>query len=575
MKRSIFSKVFSGYILTVVLLSIFILLFSFRMIRNHYIETLTESLKKLGLVLSTEVIPFLEKNRINELDDFTKRIGSRIHTRITIVSPEGSVWADSEEDPRKMEQHDNRPEIRQAIEEDFGTFLRYSTTLKEDVLYIAVSLKKNDSLLGVLRTSILLNNINSLLTSLKKDMLLVVVFIVLISFIGAFIFSKSLTRPIRELSAASRKVAEGDFDTKVFLSNKDEVKELADSFNAMGEEIKTLFGKLSHQKERLDSMISSLQEGFLLLDKDDRFVLSNESFKRIAKNTSIEGKFYWEVIRDIQFANLIKGVRERRKNVAEEVKLDNRIYLSSATFMEAKEEIVVILHNITQMKKLDKIKKDFAINVSHELRTPLTAIKGFAETLDGLVDDEEQQYVEIIKRNTDRLINIVRDLLLLSELEENGVGIVIEKVDVREVIENVVKIFDEPVKEKGIELTVNIGKTVQPIKADPFKLEQMFINLIDNAIKYTEEGQIKIMVTKEENRVAITIEDTGIGIPQEDQSRIFERFYVVDKSRSRKSGGTGLGLSIVKHIVLLHNGTISVESTPASGTTFTIFLPIN
>jgi len=575
MKRSIFSKIFSGYIFIVTVLSIFILIFSFRMIRHYYIETLTESLKNLGITLSTDAIPFFEENRINELDDFVKKSGSRINTRITIIDPEGAVLADSEKDPLKMESHNNRPEIIQAMKGNIGTFLRYSTTLKEDVLYVAVPIEKNERLLGVLRTSLLLNNINDLLNSLKRNILGVVVFIVLISFVGAFIFSKSLTKPIRELSAASRKVAGGDFDAKVFLRNKDEVKELADSFNTMADQIKTLFGKLSRQKESLNSIISSLQEVFLVLDKKDRIILSNESFKELIKDTSIEERFYWEVIRETKFGNLIKMVRDQRKNVTEEIKLKERIYLGSATFMEEQEEIVVILHDITAMKKLDKIKKDFVVNVSHELRTPLTAIKGFAETLEDLIDDEERQYVEIIKRNTDRLINIVRDLLLLSELEESGAELVIEEVNVREVIDNVLRIFQEGLKGKGLDLNVDIDDMVPSIKADPFKLEQMFINLIDNAVKYTEEGKITVTAKKKEQQVEIVIEDTGIGIPEEELNRIFERFYVVDKSRSRKSGGTGLGLSIVKHILFLHNGTIEVENIPASGTKFTITLPIN
>ncbi|MCD6353846.1 MAG: HAMP domain-containing protein, partial [Proteobacteria bacterium] len=448
-------------------------------------------------------------------------------------------------------------------------------TLKEDVLYVAVPIEKNERLLGVLRTSLLLNNINDLLNNLKRNIFGVVVFIVLISFVGAFIFSKSLTKPIRELSAASRKVAGGDFDAKVFLRNKDEVKELADSFNTMADQIKTLFEKLSRQKESLNSIISSLKEGFLVLDKKDRIILSNESFKKLIKDISIKERFYWEVIRETKFGNLIKMVRDQRKNVTEEMKLKERIYLGSATFMEEQEEIVVILHDITAMKKLDKIKKDFVVNVSHELRTPLTAIKGFAETLEDLIDDEERQYVEIIKRNTDRLINIVRDLLLLSELEESGAELVIEEVNVREVIDNVLRIFQEGLKGKGLDLNVDIDDMVPSIKADPFKLEQMFINLIDNAVKYTEEGKITVTAKKKEQQVEIVIEDTGIGIPEEELNRIFERFYVVDKSRSRKSGGTGLGLSIVKHILFLHNGTIGVENIPASGTKFTITLPIN
>jgi len=256
--------------------------------------------------------------------------------------------------------------------------------------------------------------------------------------------------------------------------------------------------------------------------------------------------------------------------------LHDRIFLCSATFLKSGEEVVVVFHDITQVKNIEKIKKDFVVNVSHELRTPLTAIKGFVETLEEEVDGKIQHYIDIIKRHTDRLINIVRDLLLLSELEEKGVTLEIEEVNVKNTVERIIPLFEQRLREKNLTLNLKVEGNLPPIKADPFKLEQMFMNLMDNAVKYTEKGGVFISVKKvREQKVCIEIQDTGIGIPKEHLPRIFERFYVVDKSRSRSFGGTGLGLSIVRHIVLLHNGSIDVESSPGSGTTFSITLPVN
>ncbi len=222
---------------------------------------------------------------------------------------------------------------------------------------------------------------------------------------------------------------------------------------------------------------------------------------------------------------------------------------------------------------MEKIKRDFVVNVSHELRTPLAAIKGFAETLEEEVGENAKTYAGVIKRNTDRLINIVQDLLLLSELEEKGSKPESEEVNLKQLADNVIRIFKSRLTEKGLDFHLRVEDGLPAVKGDSFKLEQMLINLLDNSIKYTEKGKIVLALKQKEGNVEIIVEDTGIGIPQEHLMRIFERFYVVDKSRSKKFGGTGLGLSIVKHIVLSHKGTIAVESSLAKGTRFTIMLP--
>jgi len=575
MKKSIFTKVFGGYILLIVLLAVLILAFSFRAIRDHYITAEIQSLKNLGITLATKIPLYLEEKRFKELDDFVKELGSEVHTRITIIDPTGVVIADSEEDPSLMENHRNRPEVSQALKGHVGEFMRYSTTVKEDMLYVALPIAKGANTLGVLRMSLFLRDINSLLRYLKTSIVRIVLCIVAVSLLVALIFSRSLTKPIRELSAAFRRVASGDFDAKVFLTSRDEVRELADSFNVMTDKMKALFAELSRQKESLDTIVSSVQEGLVVLDKEERISLSNESFEKIAKKDSIAKRFYWEIVREPMFGELVKEVRQEEKNLTREVNLNGRVYLCSATFIQARNEIVVILHDITTIKNIEKIKKDFVVNVSHELRTPLTAIKGFAETLAEEIDARGRQYVEVIQRNTDRLIYIIQDLLTLAELEEKGADVSLESVDTKKLAENVIRIFKHKAKEKNLSLNLVAEDGVPHIRADAFKLEQLFINLVDNSIKYTETGDVTVSIKKADEAVTIEVKDTGIGIPREHLARVFERFYVVDKSRSKKLGGTGLGLSIVKHIVLLHDGNIDVESTPGRGTKFIISLPIS
>ena len=399
----------------------------------------------------------------------------------------------------------------------------------------------------------------------------IVVFLIFLSLLASFLLSKDLSNPLNELLSAFERLADGDFSAKVKFKRKDEIGKLAENFNKMSKELKQLFDNLNLKQEELNNIISFLEEGLLVLDKKGRIILFNESFKKIVQ-INPEGKFWWEVLRNPEVDKLIEKAKKEKRVSSKELELNGKVFLCSLVFIPSKEELIIVLHDITEFKKLEKIKKDFVVNVSHELRTPLTAIKGYVETLEEEIKGNSKHYLDIIKKHTERLINIVSDLLLLSELEEKGLTQIKEDVNLEEIAKNVCKIFEQKAKEKNLKLNL-ICENKPVIKGDPFKLEQMFINLIDNAIKYTEEGEVSVLLRQTDKEVIIKVKDTGIGIPKEHLDRIFERFYVVDKSRSKKLGGTGLGLSIVKHIVLLHNGKIDVESTPYKGTEFTITFP--
>ena len=267
MKKTIFTKVFCAFLLLIGLLSTVILLYSFNTIRTHYIETLTNNLQNLGTTLLLKVTPLYGENRFGELDNVVKQLGNEINTRITVINEGGVVVADSEKNPNMMENHKFRPEILQVLQGEVGTSLRFSTTVKEEMLYVAIPIKHNGNTTGVLRVSLFLKDINSLINTVKRNIFYSALIIALISLLGAFIFSRSLSKPISELNAASHKVAAGDFNVRVFLKNRDEIKELGDSFNYMVEKIRDLFAELSLKKEQLNSIISSIQEGLLVFDK--------------------------------------------------------------------------------------------------------------------------------------------------------------------------------------------------------------------------------------------------------------------------------------------------------------------
>lgn len=575
MKRTIFLKVFGGFLLVILIFTCLLLLFSLTTIKNFYLDILARDLENLGHVLELKVVPYLENGRLEELDAFVKKFAGNINTRITVVDREGVVLADSDEDPKVMNNHRFRPEISTAIQGKTGRSLRFSNTVGADMLYIGLPIVRNGEISEVLRVSLYARDINRLYSGLRLNIWRSIIILSLLSLAGAFFFSRSLSQPIKKMKLASEKIAGGDFGTRVFLKNRHELKDLADGLNAMTDRIQNLFNEMSQKKEELNSILSSIADGLLAIDKQGKILFSNSIFLDIFQAENPDGKFYWEAIRDREFNDFIKEVQRDKKSMTLELGRSGRQLMCSAVHLSMREEIVISVHDLTETRRVEKIKKDFISNVSHELRTPLTAIKGFVETLKDEVDEKYQNYVEVIDRHTNRLINIVKDLLLLSELEEGATKLEFERVDFNSMIKSILKIFDQKIEQKDLSIQVHTDPDFPAIQGDPFKLEQMVINILDNAVKYTEKGRIEIFLKKEnKDKISIAVQDTGIGISKDHLPRIFERFYVVDKSRSRKLGGTGLGLSIVKHISLLHNGKVNVESARGVGTRVTVILPV-
>ena len=574
MRKSIFFKVFGGYVVLLVLLSAAFFFFSFRTIRKHYLDTLARDLENIGYSLEERVAGYFNERHFSGLEAFLQEHGRKIGARLTVIDSGGVVLADSERDPTTMESHRFRPEISEALNGRPGRSLRYSSTVKEEMLYVALPLSQGGRVDAVLRISLFVRDINALIRAVRKDIGLAMAIVIGLSLVGAFAFSRSLTRPLRELMRASQKVAAGDFDVVVRVRSSDEWKDLAKSFNTMTSEVKTLFSDLRKRNEELDNIMASMQEGLMVLDNAGKIVLANRSAKALIEQDSPEGKYFWEVVRMTPFVDLIRRVKEEKESRTTEVAFGDKNILCRAAYLSAQDGAVVTFHDVSEMQKLSRIKKDFVLNVSHELRTPLTAVKGYAETLEDTVDEATRKYVRTIIRHADRMIRIVEDLITLAALEEKAVAPEVEKLDLKPIAENVVRIFEPAAKEKNLELSLEAAEGLPCISGDSYRLEQMLVNLVDNALKYTEKGGVRVSLRAEKDRMIVDVVDSGIGIPEDEQARIFERFYVVDKSRSRKVGGTGLGLSIVKHIVTLHGGEIQVQSRPGTGSRFTVSLPL-
>ena len=572
MFRTIFAKIFTGFIILTLLLSSLTLLISFRTIRQHYIQTLTTSLDNLIISLTPETELLLKSKSILELNTKLSELEKKTHYRLTVVDNNGVVMSDSEANPSTMGNHKTRPEIAEALKGGTGVSIRYSSTINDELLYVAKPLFGSGRIIGVLRASIFLKDINTLLNTLKMHMINWAALIFFLSLAGAYLFAKKLSNPLKALTEAARKISSRDYSAQVPIRNNDEFSELGNAFNLMTQDIKKNFDEASNRQKEVEAIIFSIQEALAVFSRDGRIKYANSSFEKEFGPQAV-GRFYWEIIRSGAFNDLKKQISSKVSNAKCEIDIEGRTYHCGISTVPEGDEYIAVFHDITHLKQMDKIKKDLVTNVSHELRTPLTAIKGFAETLDDSDESEiNKGYCKTIIRNTDRLIRIVEDLLTLSNLEEHGFQLDLSEVELNKVLDAALAIFEVRAKEKGLSIKFD-SENLPAIKADAFKIEQVFINLLDNAVKYTDNGGIEVIMKRSGDSAVIEIKDTGIGISKEHLPRIFERFYVVDKSRSRKLGGTGLGLAIVKHIITLHDGDITVNSEPGLGTTFIITLP--
>ena len=548
------------------------LIVSIGTIKKSYIKQNKEHLFRLAKSVEIHIKKDSLIIRNSELQKKIRNLSENIDSRITIILKDGKVIIDSEKNPEQMENHKNRPEIIEAGKSGKGYRIRQSDTLQKKMMYLAIPVFENNEIIAFIRVSNFTDEVFILLNSIKKNIFLTAFLVIIFSFLISLILANRFTKPIKELVTASREVAKGNYNARVFTDNRDETYELTTNFNFMAEKINHQITEISQQSEELSSIINSIREIFWVIDKDEKIIFQNNSFSEFAQTVNLKNKKYWEIIDNSQLIETIDSILKTKKVEKLEIKIGEKLYLCSSSFLQKSSSTIFLLYDITEINNLQEVKKDFVINASHELRTPLTSIKGFLETMAEESSETDSYYLKILNRNTDRLINIVNDILTLSEIETTP-KLSLEKIDVRKILQNSINIFEQKAIEKEIELKTDFVK-IPKIEIDPFRLEQVFVNLIDNAVKYSDEkSSIKISVKDENEFIRIDFADNGIGIKQEKIPRLFERFYVADKSRTRKVGGTGLGLSIVKHIIKLHNGKINIQSEFGKGTTIQIWLP--
>lgn len=514
-------------------------------------------------------------------------LGEDIDARITVIDSKGDVVADTKKDPEKLDNHMNRPEVTDILKkgESVGISIRESDSLGYSMLYVAVPVKHQGKTDGVLRISISLESVDAAVAKLWGNLALIFgIALVIIAAISVFI-ARKITRPVREIIEVSTDLANHKYDSRIHGKISGELQDLSISINTLAESLETQMFEIKQNEQRLNAIVQNLVSGVMLINVDKQVIMTNRTMYQILGETEITGKPFYEVIKSFALSQLIEATFETKTIQQKEIIL----YFPREMILDASVSpilgengeitgIILLLHDITQIRHLENVRSEFVTNVSHELKTPVTALKGFAETLlDGAMYDEVllKKFLTIIKEESDRLHRLIMDILALSRIEQNPVAENVELVDVDEVIEQSARTIFEMATEKNIRVTIPEKTSASVmIETDRDKLQQIVINLLSNAINYTPvDGKVEVKLIEQEAEVIIEVTDNGIGIPAKDIDRVFERFYRVDKARSRHSGGTGLGLSIVKHLVENCGGRIEVESQEEVGSTFRVTLP--
>ncbi len=552
--------------------------------------------------LIEEQIPFsFTKN----LDDFCKRYKEKTGARITIIDSSGRVLGDSDEPSEKMENHSNRPEIRDAAVSDVGSSIRFSETVRKDLLYLAISINKGSSQ-RFLRLSVPLHDIETAINKMRLRIIIASLISLGIIILIGVLQGKSIAKKIEELMTYAKEVSYGNITRRLLLKGRDELSELAVSISDMAQELNKRLKQADEEKLKIEAIIRNMSDGLILVDTKGKILLINSSAKVLfGIESDIEGKTIMETLRRSELAESVEHVVKTHQPTSLEIEIiyPKKVYLfTTAVPFLIKDEVtgvVILFHDITRLKQLEDIRKDFVANVSHEIKTPITAIKGFAETLlEGAIDDRENafKFLKAIKENSERLNSLVNDLLTLSRIELGDIKITKKYINLDEVVDTVFATLRDKAKSKGLYLKKEIPPDFLEIKADRDRLIQILLNLVDNGIKFTEDGGVTVKVRSSEfgvrssgkivselktqhpeladfGYIEICVEDTGIGIPKKDLPRLGERFYRVDRARSRELGGTGLGLAIVKHLVKAHGWDMAIESIQGQGTRVKIIIP--
>lgn len=577
MKRRIFRRLFIVYALVLLLSLLLIDLYITRIVRNHYIDRLKDNLSIQADLIAENAVFDVAAG----LGSFCKRMKEKTGARITIIDSGGKVMGDSDRPSASMENHLNRPEIQESIITGTGWTIRYSDSVRYDLLYLVKKIMKDDTLQGFIRLAVPLGEVDKSINALRFKIDSIVIIFFLSAGMLLLWHTEQMRNFLLQIIDFSRSLAKGSLDSRLFLKDAGEFSELAQNLDDMAEALKTNLDKLEKERNRLDIILKNIPDALLLINTNGVIEEANRAAAELFTFGDLTGKPFIQAVRNPAFFTLVDEVRQTHSAGLSELAFDypEERYLTvkvSPLFYRGSRlsGFVAVFHDITRMKKLEQMRKDFVANVSHEIKTPVTAIKGFAETLlDGAVYDKDNalKFLNTIKSQSERLNRIVEDLLTISKIELGVIRVNKTGVDMSGVIDSAMNALVVQAAEKNITLMKSLEPEGLIIMADMDKLEQVLLNLLDNAIKFTENGSITTGAAQDEGGQYLFVRDTGTGIPQKYISRLGERFFRVDPSRSREMGGTGLGLAIVKHLVKAHGWEMKIESEEGRGTVVKVY----
>lgn len=521
------------------------------------------------------------------IDQLCKELRQKSGTRFTVIMPNGKVVGDSHDNPAFMENHANRPEIQQALSGTPGISIRYSPTLHETMMYIAVPIRTEDQISAVVRCSLSISDIQNSLWNIYTSLAVSGMIIAALAAVISFQVSRKISRPLEWMKSMAETIAHGELGHRLPIPANRELGGLAEAMNLMAVQLEDRIRTILQQRNEKDAILSSMIEGVLAVNREENIISINDAAAQLFQvdREKVIGRSIQEAIRNPELHRFVERTMSSRLPVEGDIVVrdseNHYLQVHGASLLDAEGErigVVVVLNDVTHLRKLENLRREFVANVSHELKTPITSIKGYVETLlDGAIDSPEDsvRFLQIIVKHTDRLNSIIEDLLSLSRIEQDSERSLVELQDtpLHTIIHSVVEYVGAKAKEKNITIESDCPEQVHAAVNPPL-LEQALSNLIDNAIKYSEpDSRVWVTCRHTDGEVTVQVLDQGCGIEPRHLSRLFERFYRVDKARSRTLGGTGLGLAIVKHIAQAHGGQVTVKSTPGKGSIFTIHLP--